>query len=392
MVVVALLASLALGLFVAGRAAAATLTQVRTQLSAWHLQPAPLFPSQLPASYRGANVSLDRFAGVDFDIEFGKPANGCQRVNATDLCMELRRADAATLTSMLHDPDNCSVPRQVQVGARRVWFLCEGRDAGGWVLAWHEQGRTYWAWEWTADSTTALPTLSALVQSLQGVTAASGCPAYGVVDSRGSGEPEGKLSPPAAAVLTAVRRHHPGVRIAGFWNPYPADGLTDDPREWLNALGAGLHAGPLGAYHGSVVDGEQYLRDFIPRELRTCSAIKLILVGYSQGAQVTGDVFQRHLTTAQKRSISGVLLFGDPYFNSSDRQADQGDFDHHRSGALGNRRTFGGDPRVRSFCHQRDPVCQATWHRIPEPQLFLRWGFKQHENYPSDAAQAAAGL
>lgn len=215
-----------------------------------------------------------------------------------------------------------------------------------------------------------------------------GCAAYGVVDSRGSGEPEGRLSPPAAAALAAIKARHRGVRIADFWNPYPAVGLTDNLRQWLNALGAGLHIGPLGAYHGSVKDGTRWLRDFIPREIRTCPAIKLVLVGYSQGAQVAGDVYQRDVTRAERRDILAVLLFGDPYFNPADRHADRGGYDRRRSGALGRRRSFGNDPRVRSFCHHHDPVCQAGG----QPGDFLVWRFKQHENYPADAKQAASHL
>lgn len=218
--------------------------------------------------------------------------------------------------------------------------------------------------------------------------AGSGCPAYGVVDSRGSGEPVGKLSPPAAAVLAELQKRHRGERVGKYWNPYPAVGLTNNLRDWLNALGAGLHIGPLGAYHGSVVDGERWLRNFIPQELRTCPAIKLVLVGYSQGAQVTGDVYQRNVTRAEKRHIAAVLLFGDPYFNSGDGKADRGNYDHTRSGALGKRPTFGGDSRVESFCHHHDPVCQANG----QAGEFLLWRFTQHENYPPNAKSAASRL
>ena len=51
----------------------ATLVQVRRQLFAWHLRPAPLFRSQLPPSFHGASVTLYRFSGVDFDVELAKP-------------------------------------------------------------------------------------------------------------------------------------------------------------------------------------------------------------------------------------------------------------------------------------------------------------------------------
>jgi hypothetical protein len=136
------------------------------------------------------------------------------------------------------------------------------------------------------------------------------------------------------------------------------------------------------------VDGERWLRDFIPRELRACPAIKLVLVGYSQGAQVTGDVYQRDVSRAEKRSIDAVWLFGDPYFNARDAAADRGNYDHQRSGALGKRRNFGGDQRVRSVCHHHDPVCQANG----QAAAFLLWRFKQHENYPPAAKQLASKL
>jgi Cutinase len=220
----------------------------------------------------------------------------------------------------------------------------------------------------------------------------NGCAAYGVIDSRGSGEPAGELSPPRAAVAAELRMRHPGLRVADYWNPYPAVGLKNDPRQWLNAIGAGSHIEPLGAYHGSVADGEQWLRQFVPHEAHRCPATKLILVGYSQGAQVTGGVDQRNLTDGVKRHIAATLLFGDPYFNPRDRGADHGNYDHDRSGALGKRPSFARDTKVRSLCHRRDPVCQDVWHGVPEPHLFLTWGFEQHENYPADATKAASGL
>lgn len=171
-------------------------------------------------------------------------------------------------------------------------------------------------------------------------------------------------------------------------DPHPASGLTDNPREWANALGAGLHIGPLGAYHGSVVDGKRWLRDFIPRELRTCPAIKLVLVGYSRGAQVTGDVSSakspgRRSTTSRPSCSTATRTS-----TLATEVPDRGSYDHHRSGALGKRRSFGGDPRVRSFCHHHDPVCQAN----RQPAAFDIWRFKQHENYPPDARQAASRL
>jgi len=168
MVLAMVVASLTATVAIPDAANGATLTQVRRQLTSWHLRPRPLFPAQLPAGLHEASVTLDRFAGVDFDVEFGKPANGCQRVHATDLCLELRRADSSTLGTILHDPDSFTAPRRVRLRGRNAWFVGEGRDAGGWVLAWHEQGLTYWVWQWDdVSARTAFWTLTGLARSLR---------------------------------------------------------------------------------------------------------------------------------------------------------------------------------------------------------------------------------
>ena len=50
----------------------------------------------------------------------------------------------------------------------------------------------------------------------------------------------------------------------------------------------------------------------------------IVLVGYSQGAQVTADVYQRDLTDAQRQMVAAIVLFGNPYFNRHDSAADRG--------------------------------------------------------------------
>lgn len=212
----------------------------------------------------------------------------------------------------------------------------------------------------------------------------SGCPTYGVVDSRGSGESYG-MSPLGKDVVGELSARAVG-RVGSYWNPYPAVGLTDNLGQWLNAIGSFLGIGPLGAYHDSVVDGKQWLSAFVPRELQQCPNIRLILVGYSQGAQVTGDVYQTELTNDERRHIADVLLFGDPYFKPHD-PSDRGSFSD-RSGALGSRSSFHGPSRVLSYCHHHDPVCQAQGDGL----AFVLWGFSEHENYQTDAQSAARVL
>jgi hypothetical protein len=211
-----------------------------------------------------------------------------------------------------------------------------------------------------------------------------GCAPYMVIDSRGSGEPYPTISPPGKAFANELRNRHRSARVAVLSNPYPAVGLWGSVGQLVNLIGAGLGIGPLGAYHGSVVNGERWLSATIRSESSACPSTKLLLAGYSQGAQVTGDVYQRSVSSSARTHILAVLLFGDPYFNPSDWRADHGSYSHGRAGVLGARPTFAGDHRVQSFCHLYDPVCQRP--NIVEITLH---GLSQHENYPPDGAAAA---
>ena len=76
---------------------------------------------------------------------------------------------------------------------------------------------------------------------------------YVVIDSRGSGERDGTVSPPGAAFAAALQRRHPTRARRRVLESVPAVGLWGSVRQVLNLIGAGLGIGPLGAYHASVV-------------------------------------------------------------------------------------------------------------------------------------------
>lgn len=218
-----------------------------------------------------------------------------------------------------------------------------------------------------------------------GSSPGSGCPGYMVIDSRGSGEASGTVSPPGQAFATEFQKLHHAARVAILANPYPAVGLWGNWRDVLNLIGAKLGIGPLGAYHGSAADGEKWLQTNITAEIAACPGTKLLLTGYSQGAQVTGDVYQRDVSSSERHHIIAVVLFGDPYFNPTDAASDRGNFAHNgRGGVLGTRQPFGGDARVLSYCHLHDPICQH-----PTVIGLVRYRLKQHEDYPPDAVTAA---
>lgn len=157
-------------------------------------------------------------------------------------------------------------------------------------------------------------------------------------------------------------------------------------QDTLNGVGALARSKRLGAYAASVHTGETDLKRMI---MHACSTTDLILVGYSQGAQVTGDVYQA-LPRAEKSKVAEVVLFGDPHYNPNDSSDRFGLNAHpnqrwtHNQGILTHRRAF-NDARVLSFCHRSDPICQGAgqlWHL-----------FGQHDNYTKfGEPQLAANL
>jgi hypothetical protein len=217
--------------------------------------------------------------------------------------------------------------------------------------------------------------------------AARTCPAFLQLDSRGSGETPGRTSPPGAAFAAEFERRHRTVRFAVVDNPYAAVGLWGNLADLVNLVGFATGSATLDAYRVSVAAGERWLSREVASESSSCPATRLVLTGYSQGAEVTGDVYQRDLSGAQRSHVLAVILFGDPYFNPVDARADRGSYLESRGGILGRRPRFGGDPRVVSYCHLHDPICQ-----LPTLAELLLYRLTQHDNYPPDASAAAGRL
>lgn len=238
----------------------------------------------------------------------------------------------------------------------------------------------------------------------------SACPRVEVLASRGSGDLLGKdkgLSAPGSVFTTRLESLIGDVEP--WANPYHAVGVFSwNLRKLAPALINGLGAATklsglgLGAYHDSVVGGKRLLEDEIDTLSRDCpGTTKLVLIGYSQGAQVTADVYQHSLTATQRNAVAAIVLFGDPYFNGGDRAVDRGSFSGRRDGFLGRRPAFGstGKTLVLSYCHSHDPICQGVLFRVG-PTRTLDTGaltFRQHLNYtsfsePQQAATLVASL
>jgi hypothetical protein len=218
---------------------------------------------------------------------------------------------------------------------------------------------------------------------------APACPRFKVYDSRGSGEKKGAISKPGSKFLLGflerLRSLHGTGRVEHQLNSYDAVGVwsfPDHAGELLNGLGAVLHAGQIGDYWESVRGGEEKLRTFISRQLNSAcgrsARTKMILLGYSQGAQVTGNVYQDlypQMDKLERRQIGAVVLWGDPRFNPLDLKANRED--HRRVGLLGPRSKFSDPEQVFSYCNTHDPICQE-----PQPAAdYLHYRGKEHSLY-----------
>jgi Cutinase len=176
----------------------------------------------------------------------------------------------------------------------------------------------------------------------------STCPQYYLIGSRGSGQKltgdaynglGQEISAFSSALGNAIQS---AGQTYGFEaNPYPAVGImpgSTDGFMWArNLLGVafGSTGAPFGGFHTSVQHAIAFLLSDntimqdgggsspgavgeIQAKINQCgNSTKILLAGYSQGAQVTGDVYQQ-LTAAQKSHIFGVFLLADPRFNGAD--------------------------------------------------------------------------
>jgi predicted esterase len=138
-----------------------------------------------------------------------------------------------------------------------------------------------------------------------------------------------------------------------------------------------LHKNDAPAYHQSEHEGEVDLTKIIQSQLAGSCAnqTKIILLGYSQGAQATGNVYQ-DLPAAQAKHIAAIVLFGDPFYNHKDKAADQPP--RSLDGALGTRPEFEPSKTtdVLSYCNPKDPICQ--W-RLPVATLLEKAAHRTRE-------------
>jgi len=93
---------------------------------------------------------------------------------------------------------------------------------------------------------------------------------------------------------------YPALDVGNVWNG--------------NALGAWVSAGKSYDYGNSVREGQLELVNYLKNLYAQCPSTKIVLGGYSQGAQVIGDAFSAIPKTIENQIVF-TALFGDPKLN-----------------------------------------------------------------------------
>lgn len=200
--------------------------------------------------------------------------------------------------------------------------------------------------------------MAAPVAVAPGAEAAIACPRIQIFGVRGSGETVTDYSGYGRTVYTVIQQVKGliGADAVGRTRiDYPAIKVNPWDRTY-----------PL-KYKLSVDAGKTALKSAIDVFLagRCNELTDIVLIGYSQGAQVAGDVYQA-LAPDQRSRVIAVTLIGDPRFKGSGAEPPNfGDYSSSLNGVLdsvGAPRVFASTQYswVRSYCVKGDPVCNFS--------------------------------
>lgn len=173
-----------------------------------------------------------------------------------------------------------------------------------------------------------------------------GCQAVRVISVRGTNEVYGASS--LLAIYGAIAAAVPGTVLQG--TPYPA--IMDDSN-WS-------------VYGGSVTAGVGSLQGIIKSAVDACPQMKIVLLGYSQGANVVGDALCSSTVTGMAPlapnyadNIAAVAMFGDPTHINGQPFMIGGATRNGMVPRTSNSVCAPYTNKIASFCHPNDPVCDT---------------------------------
>lgn len=221
----------------------------------------------------------------------------------------------------------------------------------------------------------------ALLGAAPAAAGADACSDVAVIGSRGSGESWNSGAVPGfgrtlSAQYARVRAEVPRATFTAHANPYPA--VAIDTVKGIRSL----LLSRAGYYYDSVRQGAAAATGLVEHIARECPRTRIVLMGYSQGAHVSGLALQR-LSTSTSSHVAAVINFGDPMFNPSSRHA-SGNFNRARHGLLGRAAPSTSVP-VFSVCSRTDFICQGSRFRWG----YLPWRDRLHGHYAYAGVSAA---
>lgn len=160
---------------------------------------------------------------------------------------------------------------------------------------------------------------------------ADSCPTVALIGARGSGQAatdSGGFGPQVASVSAAFSAK---ARAAGWsvdQNPVKYDAV--------NVVSAWVVAQP-GIYDASVALGRENVIGQVGRYYWDCQGrTRVVLAGYSQGAQVVGDALEKMFANYPRYAsiVDGMAMLGDPAFKGSASYYNSGNFDATLNGVF----------------------------------------------------------
>ncbi len=232
-------------------------------------------------------------------------------------------------------------------------------------------------------------------------TGGTPCPAVAIFGVRGSGETYAGsywgMGPTVFQAAHAISGLLTGLRVAHIGVPYDAVPVASPVDLLANVL-----TGDAANYLNSVVGGANDLvngasgTDGMRQEVDRCSKVKLVVIGYSQGAEAVHYALSAspNANAVVIRHIAAIVLFGDairqPHLSYDVGPADA-------RGAMVGFDLPGdtGTPNIprylwsdtESYCLTNDPVCDfTTWNAVEHQDIHLKY---MNSPYLNDAVQFA---
>ncbi len=186
-----------------------------------------------------------------------------------------------------------------------------------------------------------------------------GCQKYDIIGVRGSGQEYdgpfqmgGTVGPAAQRIAQQLSYYGVVGNDIGYYSvPYPA--VRVDNWRAINVV--------TGKYHESVEDGVAQVVSVVNADAARCPNMKIILVGFSQGAHVVHTALDRGLTAAGRNAIASVMLIADPIGKMSPYYAHRLDpetgGDHGTSGDSGILGGSSGHTINSGFWHKTVAIC-----------------------------------